>query len=249
VADPAASSPDVDDRVLERVRKLLARAEHPTTPPAEAEACSVKAAALMSRYVIDRAMLDAAAPAKSTPVVRRITVDPPYAVPKAVLLDEVARAFRVCVAIGRVAEGDGRRCTLVGFPADVATTELLFTSLLLQASTAMTLAGRGRPDLKAFRRAFLIGYATAIGARLRAVQREAEADAGTAAPGAALGLADRSVQVRAAFAAEFPRLTTMRTTVSSGGGLVAGRAAGARADLTATRRSVDVSHRQRAIGT
>jgi hypothetical protein len=226
---------DVDDRVLERVRKLLARAEHPTTPPAEAEACSVKAAALMSRYVIDRAMLEAAAPDRGAPVVRRITVEAPYAVPKAVLLGEVARAFRVCVAVGRVADGDGRRCTLVGFPTDLATTELLFTSLLLQASTAMTLAGRGRSDIKAFRRAFLIGYASTIGGRLRAVQQEAETSAGSSAPGAALVLADRSARVQAAFAAEFPRLATLRTTVSSGGGLAAGRAAGARADLSATR--------------
>ncbi|HMC69102.1 MAG TPA: DUF2786 domain-containing protein, partial [Mycobacteriales bacterium] len=86
--------PDVDDRILERVRKLLARAEHPTTPAAEAEACSEKAATLMSRYVIDQAMLDAAGGrsrgARPAPVVRRLVLDAPYTMAKAVLLDRVA---------------------------------------------------------------------------------------------------------------------------------------------------------------
>lgn len=223
---------DVDDRVLERVRKLLARAEHPATPAPEAEACSEKAAALMSRYVIDRAMLDAARHVEDKPEVRRLAVVPPYAVAKVVLLDTVAKAFRVCVAIGRDRGSDGRTCTMVGFAADLAATELLFTSLLLQASTAMVAAGRGRHDVKAFRRAFLIGYAQTIGVRLARAQRETVAAATADRPGAALVLADRGDRVRAAFEAEFPRLRTMRTTVSSGGGLAAGRDAGTRADLS-----------------
>ena len=225
--------PDVDDRILERVRKLLARAEHPTTPPAEAEACSEKAAALMSRYVIDQAMVDAAAPVAVAPIVRTIDIDAPYAVPKAALLTFVARAFRVCVAVGRDLDAGGRRCTVVGFPVDVDSTELLFTSLLLQASTAVAAAGKGRRDIKAFRRAFLLGYAHTIGARLEKVQSATEDEASQRTPGSDLVLADRAARVEAAFAAEFPRLRTMRTTVSSGGGLVAGRAAGERADLGA----------------
>jgi hypothetical protein len=226
---------DVDDRMLERVRKLLARAEHPTTPPAEAEACSEKAAALMSRYVIDRAMLDASAPTTSAPVVRVLTVDAPYALPKTVLLTFVARAFRVCVAVGRDLESGGRRCTLVGFPVDVDSAELLFTSLLLQASTAVSATGRGRRDIKAFRRAFLVGYAHSIGSRLAQVQAAAESEMSRQSAGTDLVLADRAAQVEAAFTAQFPHLRTMRTTVSSGGGLVAGREAGARADLSAPR--------------
>ena len=227
--------PDVDERILERVRKLLTRAEHPTTPAAEAEACSEKAAALMSRYVIDQALLDERSPRSVAPMSRKLLVDPPYAVAKAVLLDCVAKAFRVPMAIGRQAGTGGRVCTMVGFPADLDSVELLFTSLLLQAATAMLAAGRGRSDLKAFRRAFLIGYAETIGARLARANSDARREATETAPGTAVVLADRSAQVDAAFAAEFPRLRSMRTTVSSGGGLFAGRDAGARANLSATR--------------
>lgn len=227
--------PDVDDRMLERVRKLLARAEHPSTPPAEAEACSEKAAALMSRYVIDRAMVDATTPGAAAPIVRRIIVDAPYTMAKAVLLNRVAKAFRVCVAIGGD-HGAGRRCTMVGFEADIAMTELLFTSLLLQASTAMIAASAGHPRVKAFRRAFLLGYADVIGRRLADVRRTTETEATTASPGASLVLVDRFAQVEQAFAAEFPHLSRVRTSVSSAGGLKAGLAAGARADLGAARR-------------
>ncbi|HET6818714.1 MAG TPA: DUF2786 domain-containing protein [Mycobacteriales bacterium] len=226
--------PDVDDRILERVRKLLARAEHPSTPSAEAEACSEKAAELMSRYVIDQAMLDAAAPDSAAPIVRRIVVDAPYTMAKAVLLDRVAKAFRVCVAIG-ADHGAGRRCTLVGFPADVAMTELLFTSLLLQATTAMLDSSAGHPRVKAFRRAFLMGYADMIGRRLSEVRRLTESEAAAEAPGTSLVLVDRSARVQKAFAEEFPHLRSLRATVSSGSGLTAGHAAGARADLGAAR--------------
>jgi hypothetical protein len=229
---------DVDERMLERVRKLLARAEHPATPPAEAEACSAKAAALMSRHLIDQAMLESRDDDISIPVTRHVVVVPPYSVAKAVLLDEVAKAFRIRVAIGADGGSDGRRCTLVGFPGDLAMCDLLFTSLLLQASTAMLAASRGRGHVKAFRRAFLFGYAAAIGRRLRQVQRDVEQAAGSDTPGTELVLADRGARVDTAFAQQFPQLRRLRATVSSGGGLVAGQAAGASADLSVTRRRV-----------
>jgi hypothetical protein len=223
---------DVDDRVLERVRKLLTRAEHPATPPAEAEACSAKEAALMSRHLIDRAMVDAGRCDRDKPVVRRVVVEPPYTVGKVVLLDEVAKAFGIPVAIGRGHYSSTRRCTLVGFAGDLAMVELLFTSLLLQASTAMR-AASARPDVKAYRRAFLFGYASSIGARLTAVRRETVREATSTTPGTDLVLVDRQTQVDAAFQHEFPTLGTFRATASSGSGFVAGRDAGGRADLSA----------------
>lgn len=221
---------DVDDRVLERVRKLLARAEHPTTPPAEAEACSAKAAALMSRHLIDRAMVDAELHDRAEPVVRRLFVEAPYIVGKVVLLDQVAKAFGIPLAIGN---SSPRRCTLVGFAGDLAMVELLFTSLLLQASTAMRVASVGHPNVKAFRRSFLFGYASTIGARLKAVRQETVQEATAATPGTDLVLVDRQAQVDAAFEREFPDIETFRPRATSGSGFVAGRAAGVRADLSA----------------
>src|SRR5262245_6156970 len=99
-----------DARILDRVRKLLAKAEHPSTPPAEAEAMSAKAAELMARHAIDEALLDEARSDRSTPERRIVRVEAPYAVPKSVLLSRVAGAYRVRSAIGYDA-GGGRLCS------------------------------------------------------------------------------------------------------------------------------------------
>src|SRR5205823_14019219 len=117
-------------------------------------------------------------------------------------------------------------------------------SLLLQASTAMLAASRGRPNVKAFRRAFLFGYAAAIGARLREVQEDTERAATSSAPGTALVLVDRKAQVDAAFAEQFPRIRTMRPSVSSGNGLTAGQRAGVEADLSMRRSRLNGQRRQ-----
>lgn len=48
-----------EERILERVRKLLDRANHPGTPEPERDACIAKADGLMFKHAIDQAMLDA----------------------------------------------------------------------------------------------------------------------------------------------------------------------------------------------
>lgn len=218
------------DRQLTRIRALLAKAEHPNTPPPEAEALSEKAAELMARYAIDRALVDAASPSGAVPAATTLAVPPPYATPKAMLLSSVASAYRVRVVISRNT-GDGRACTLIGYPADLAMVELLFTSLLLQAGTAMRQASAGARRVRAFRHAFLIGYADAIGRRIAGRQRLVEHEAATASETTALVLADRRDAVDRRVAELFPRLGTLRASVSDGGGLVAGHQAGLRADL------------------
>jgi len=63
--------------------------------------------------------------------------------------------------------------TAVGMPADTDLVELLYTSLLVQATGAMAAATNGRNRVKSFRRAFLLSYATRI--RERLVQAQAQA--------------------------------------------------------------------------
>jgi hypothetical protein len=114
---------------------------------------------------------------------------------------------------------------------DLQAVDVLFTSLLLQASSAMLTASADHPRPKAFRRAFLLGYADVIGARLAAAQAEVERDVTAAAPGAALVLVGRGDRVQAVLEREFPRLRSLRMSTSSAGGLAAGRTAATRADL------------------
>lgn len=174
-----------DERMLRRLRAMLAKAES-TEFPEEAEALSARAQELMARYSIDRALLAATDPgAKEAPYGRRIGIDNPYESPKAVLLTVVADANR-CRSIWTRELGF---CTVLGFPSDLEAVELLFTSLLVQATTAMVAAGsktdqRGRSRTRAFRQSFLASYATRIGERLQeatdtATQQAVKESAGT----------------------------------------------------------------------
>ncbi|MQY36237.1 hypothetical protein SRB17_42360 [Streptomyces sp. RB17] len=159
---PAAS------RMLARIRALLAKAEA-TGYPEEAEALSAKAQELMARHSVDEALLAAGAPAPDAPGACRIGVEPPYEQAKAVLLDAVAGANN-CRAVWNEPLGFS---TVVGFEADLEAVELLYTSLLVQATHAMTKAeaaqrAGGRKRTKTFRQSFLAAYAHRVGDRLAA---------------------------------------------------------------------------------
>lgn len=63
-------------------------------------------------------------------------------------------------------------------PSDLDAVELLFTSLLVQATTAMLAAGsrqdaHGRSRTRSFRQSFLAAYAQRIGERLASILRPA----------------------------------------------------------------------------
>lgn len=157
-----------DARMLGRIRALLAKAEA-TGYPEEAEALTAKAQELMARHSVDEALLDARAPAKDAPGACRIGVEPPYEQAKAVLLDAVATANH-CRAVWNEALAFS---TVVGFEGDLEAVELLYTSLLVQAQSAMAKAeaaqrAGGRKRTKTFRQSFLAAYAHRVGDRLRA---------------------------------------------------------------------------------
>jgi hypothetical protein len=103
----------MNDDILAKVRKILAKAEDPAATVHEAEVYTAKAAELIATYGIDRALLAEADPAGDVVGDRVVVLDAPYALDKAALLAEVAQALR-CRAIHRTryAEGAGRsRCT------------------------------------------------------------------------------------------------------------------------------------------
>jgi hypothetical protein len=236
----AADRPAVDERILSRVRQLLAKAES-TTFEAEAETFTAGAQALMARHSIDAAVLaasgDGARGAADAPQGRRIGVDNPYDGPKAMLLNAVASANR-CSMIWSRELGFG---TVVGFEADLESVEVLFTSLLVQATRAMTSAGSrkdpyGRSRTRAFRHSFLMSFAARIGERLEQVTAQ-EVDAATA-EGRTGGrelvphLAARTEEVQRAVDDWVPAVRTQSVrTGRDAEGWHSGRAAADRADL------------------
>ena len=224
----------VEPKTLAKIRGLLAKAES-TDFPEEAEALTAKAQDLMTRYAIDVAVLHAEQGSGLAGDVRarRVHIDRPYPDGKVQLLDSVARANAVRViwfdALGIA--------SVVGLPTDLDLVEMLFTSLLVQATRGMSEAGPGSNNRsRGFRRAFLLSYATRIGERLKRSSEHANEEA-SRTYGAALVpvLRERTEAVDEVFAQMFPDVVVKRSRPVDRAGWYAGRAAADRADLGAPR--------------
>jgi hypothetical protein len=225
----------VDADLLDRVRKLLAKAEDEGCPTAEAEAFTAKAAELMARYGIDRALLGALHPETDQPADRVFTLDNPWGDMKRHLLAGLASALRCqCVQVRHAAD---TRLHVFGYRSDLERADILFTSLLVQMARA--LAGQAVPgyggSARAWRRSWMLGYCAAVVARVKAAENAAVAAAsgetGTGGgPSAAMVLADRSLVVRRKVVAAYPRLRTTRVSYS-GSGYGDGYREGQKADI------------------
>src|ERR1035438_3083416 len=228
-----------DNALLRRVRKLLAKAEAAGVTPAEAEAFTAKAAELMARYGIDRALLAATRPETDQPGDRVIDIPNPWARVQAHLLCGLASAMR-CQCVVLPTSGPGSRIHVFGYVSDIERADVLYTSLLVQMWQGM--AGADVPawtrSPRAWRRSWLLGFATAVVSRVRAAEQQAAAQATAPAaepgPSAALVLADRRQVVRRAIEQAFPLTRKTRLTYS-GSGYGTGYAKGQQADLGAPR--------------
>jgi hypothetical protein len=223
-----------EERLLTRIRGLLSKAESSDFAE-EADAFMTKAQEMMTRYCIDRTMVEADAEGGGTSQIeaRRVWLEDPYLVAKALLLANVASANR-CRSVVDPALGFS---TLVGHPGDLDATDLLFTSLLVQAMRRITVLGNdptsGRRSRKpSYRRSFLVAYAGRIGARLREAT-----DVVTAAADSALGnrllpvLAQREEKLDAAVGALFGDLGELNFSLTDAAGWAAGTAAADLAEL------------------
>ncbi|HWC36295.1 MAG TPA: DUF2786 domain-containing protein [Mycobacteriales bacterium] len=225
--------------VLAKVRALLAKAES-TDFPHEAEALSAKAQELIATYALDRyaVQMDEGTPDPAA-VVRRLWIDAPYVDAKALLVDAVAGANH-CRAVFAAALG----CVnLVGHPADLEATELLVTSLQVQADRAMLhhgrmTDGRGESRTRSFRRSFLVSYAARIRERLRHASDEALAASSRSSELVPV-LARNDERVRRLTAELFPNITMRSTSISNREGWAAGRAAADLAQLDTRERVTD----------
>jgi hypothetical protein len=225
-----------EERLFTRIRGLLTKAESSDFAE-EADAFMAKAQELMTRYCIDRAMVEGDSKGDSAQQVdaRRLWLEDPYLEAKALLLANVASANR-CRAVVDPVFGFS---TLVGHPEDLDATDLLFTSLLVQAQRRITALGNdptfGRRARKpSYRRSFLVAYAGRIGSRLREANEVA-----TVAADQALGnrllpvLAHREEKLDAAIGALFGELKELKFSLTDVAGWAAGTAAADVAELVA----------------
>lgn len=228
------STEGVDAKALKLIRALLAKAEA-TTFEAEADAFTEKAQEMMTRYSIDAAVLASAAAGSRTAAgveSRRVHIDNPYAEEKAGFLSAIASVN----GVRSVWLPHAGFCTVMGFPVDLQLTDLLFTSLLVQATHASAVATSAdrRLSTASFRRAFLVAFAHRIAERLESARSHVAAEAAQEYGDTLLPvLASREAAVEAAYAEAFPNATAMRSRRLNSAGWYAGRAAADAADIGA----------------
>jgi hypothetical protein len=236
--------------VADKVRKLLAQAEDPAATSEEAQAFTMKAQQLMSKYSIELAMINDAADAGRV-VSNGWTVRGPYASHKVGLISSVARA-NDCRAVYTDLPLGHKRIDVVGYAADVEWVETLSRSLDVQLAVALAEATRLKPPTvhgRTFAVGFIQGFVAEVSHRLHDARRHAvaAAEAGqtrrqamddslepaSAAPSVALVLVAKGERVDDEFRARYPGSRTVHTQVrlQSWSGYSPGREAGRRASL------------------
>jgi len=230
---------DAPDALLARVRKLLVKAEATGVTTEEAQALTAKAAELMAKYGIDRALLAAERPETDRPADRVIDIGNPWARVQAHLLCGLASALR-CQCVILPHNGPGTRIHMFGYTSDIERSDVLYTSLLVQMWQG--LVSTPLPDrvqnARAWRRSWLLGFVTAVVARVRAAEESAARQAAGPAAGAtsrtALVLADRTEVITRTLKHAYPVTRTSRVTYT-GNGYGTGYSEGQRADIGASR--------------
>lgn len=221
------------DAKLATVRKLLALAEDPGSTESEAAACRERAERLMIQYGIDEALVHIE-DRRSGVVDAYIRLQAPYVRDRATLVIHVAHAMRCESVI--IGSPPALSVHVFGLETDVRGTEVLVTSLLLQA--ARDLAATPIPPSEnpaAFRRSWWQGFSQAVYVRLREADELARTEAQQARrsdePSVEVVLADRSQEIQDAVHASYTNLRPARRRRLTGTGIDHGYTSGKRADL------------------
>lgn len=225
---------------VRKIQGLLATAESLADQGNEeaAGAYVAKAHALQQKYSIDHAMLADGEPPRA--IVDRTWVMPGSYGRRKVNLAHVVAVHTGCAGYFARSDDGGYRFHVFGFTADVEWAETLFFSLCHQAEAALSYADKGPYEHgRSFTTAFLEGFTSEIGRRLREAAAEAKAEACRAHDGdrggrsVALVLADKAKRVESELKAKVGRLSTSRLSGSlSYSGFEQGRVAGRDASLT-----------------
>jgi hypothetical protein len=234
---------DVDTSKLSKIRALLDKAES-TDSPEEAEALTAKALEWMEKYRIDEMMIADAAPLQDRGEIIEARIaagSGPYVNARIGLASAIARNHSVRLLIETSYRG--KTILFSGYETDVALTEMLYTSLLVQATRAVdspaTLALKPRSVHGiSFKRAFLLSFGDRIAQRLW----ESSAAAADAYEGegrsVALVLADRTKDVDAYLFNRYGKVKAGRRAAPAScyAGMKAGADAADAADLSTNRR-------------
>jgi hypothetical protein len=245
---------DQDDKIRERVRKMLALAEDEGTTQGERDSAFARATQLMARHQIERQMLDDTAPRKEAVGQRDFTFDAPYTRQKCDLLCWTANAMGMRSIVYRRG-AEVTRTIIYGFESDLEILDMLYTSLLLQQVSGLRKAAvpeyLSGSSVAMWRRDWQSAFANTVHFRIKSA-RESEVKTydrehtGGGGGGAALVLVDRSKAVELRVAELHPNLGKPLKSRSIGhqSARISGQEAGRNADIGGGNRVRNVDRTQ-----
>lgn len=214
---------EVTDKALDRIKKLLAKAE--STTPEEAEALTAQAERLLAKYQIDRALLNA----RSTTVKERIELvtiplEGIYAKAYMNMMYSIVMAYGETRAFYTQWGKSNVTLTIVGFESTVSQLKILLASLQLQAVVALgewwkTVDAAGYTAMDKFkaRRTFIQSFGNGAATRIKKTRASAVKEAESSNPGAELVLVDRKTAVDNFMKEKFSDLKSSKSREKSGG--------------------------------
>lgn len=224
-----------NEKMMDKITKLLAMAEGAKTAH-EAEAFTAKATELMIAHSIDESMLSRAGKSNDSIIAKDFVIEG-YAKAKMTMLAGIAEALgakAIYTPNNRQTGWTKIHVNVVGWKSDVENIDVLFASLLMQVTTDMEREAKNNKNVhgRAFKQAFILGFAAAVHRRLTAQRSQAVKTANDSTPGAALAVVERLSAVEADYRRRYPQTgkgTGAKAT--SGTGYYGGRAAGERANI------------------
>ncbi|MCW2898657.1 MAG: hypothetical protein JWO67_922 [Streptosporangiaceae bacterium] len=206
-----ATTREAEAKILERIKKLLVKAAAEGCTKAEAEALTARAAEMMAKYGIARALLADKDPTSDKMVDFTFEVEGAYPKATSNLINGIAKAFR-CKII-QIGEHPHVTLHIIGFESDCERVEVMFTSLDLQMINALMVdVPDGTPAIDRVSEGYCMVYAGAVVARLQDRERVERKEAGEASTGTELVLARREDQVGARFKQLYPHTRVVRSS-------------------------------------
>ena len=214
------------DSIVEKVQAILARANHPNTPPAEAETALALAQRLITKHNLDESALSPCAEAEG--IVRdRLDIKGPWAVRRLSVAYAVAQANGVaCYRSDLYDEADrwkkvGKTLHLFGTKADIFATKTIWSAV--EALAVRTIPKGDR----SYRTSWWLGFGSGIRSALAKANRQVVADI-VAEGGSSLVLVDRLKRAENEMRARVAGLRTTKGSsyARSSAGFNAGRSAG-----------------------
>lgn len=227
------------EEIMNKIAKLLAKAE--STTPEEAEAITEHVVRLMSKYSIDVAVLNARRAAAGEKVEEKIirksfTFTGTYHRALLYTFNDIAQALGFMVSFTRGSNYSSMK--IMGYESDIENGVLLITSLQLQLTSALTEwwktydGRRHMSPMQKFkaRRSFMYAFADGVSERIMSRRRRLVVEAESESPGAAVAVRDRQSELVKAYEALDIKMVKVKTDITNYAAYENGLEAGRNAD-------------------